>query len=279
MNEKLTQFLDDAFRPYGHFPARKDVEQELLANLTEKYNDLKADGKNDDEAYKLTIESFGDVTEIMEQVAHEKPKRAVDDKQSLRKTIVDSIMHPINGASTSRFRATSLIDTDLADTKLTGSDFSMSALMNANFDKSELGASKFKATALKGASFVGANLTGSLFDSSDLTEANLESANLADAEFRRCAFKGASFNNAILDNTTFKQSDLGEISFDNLTLRGTVFDASSLKKATFKGADLQDVSFHYSEVKHIIFDGATMDKVTYALLKGVKANLDNVTIK
>jgi hypothetical protein len=34
MNDKLKQFLDDAFTPYGNFPARKDVEQELLANLT-----------------------------------------------------------------------------------------------------------------------------------------------------------------------------------------------------------------------------------------------------
>lgn len=53
MNDELKQFLSDAFEPYGDFPARKDVEQELLANLTEKFNDLKADGKTDEEAYRL----------------------------------------------------------------------------------------------------------------------------------------------------------------------------------------------------------------------------------
>ena len=26
MENKLKQFLDDAFKPYGNFPARKDVE-------------------------------------------------------------------------------------------------------------------------------------------------------------------------------------------------------------------------------------------------------------
>jgi len=41
MENKLQEFLDEAFKPYGNFPSRKDVEQELLANLTEKYQDLK----------------------------------------------------------------------------------------------------------------------------------------------------------------------------------------------------------------------------------------------
>ena len=62
MNDKLKLFLDDAFKPYGAFPARRDVEQELLANLTERYNDHKVEGKSEDEAYSLTIESFGDVS-------------------------------------------------------------------------------------------------------------------------------------------------------------------------------------------------------------------------
>ena len=53
MNDKLKKFLDDAFKPYGNFPSRKDVEQELLVNLTEKYDDLKSEGKTDEEAYEL----------------------------------------------------------------------------------------------------------------------------------------------------------------------------------------------------------------------------------
>jgi len=52
-----------------------------------------------------------------------------------------------------------------------------------------------------------------------------------------------------------------------------------MKGTSFKNAILQDTTFHHSEVKHTIFDGATMDKVTYALLKGAKANLDNVTVQ
>jgi uncharacterized protein YjbI with pentapeptide repeats len=58
-----------------------------------------------------------------------------------------------------------------------------------------------------------------------------------------------------------------------------VFDGAGLKNTSFQGATLVNVSFHHSQVKHTIFDGATMDKTTYALLKGAKANLDNVTVE
>lgn len=278
MNDKLTQFLDSAFKPYGSFPARRDVEQELLANLLEKYDDLKTQGKTDDEAYQITTESFGDLAEIMEQVAHSQPPQPK--KRGLGRTLITAIKHPINGdPEGSRFRAANLADTDLSDTELQGSDFSMSALMNVNFDGASMQGSIFKAAALKGVSFVGTELTAVHFDSSDLTDANLSGANLATTRFRRCAFKGATLAGATLDGTEFNQSDLNEISFDDLTLNGTIFEWSSLKHATFSGAVLSDVSFLRTDVKHTNFDGATMDKITYALLKGAKAKLDNVTIK
>src|SRR5580692_4612462 len=70
MEDKLQKFLDQAFEPYGDFPARADVKQELLANLQEKFADLKKQGKSDDEAYQATIDSFGDIAEIMEHVPH-----------------------------------------------------------------------------------------------------------------------------------------------------------------------------------------------------------------
>ncbi len=279
MENKLKNFLNDVFEPYGNFPARKDVEQELLANLTEKYRDLKSQGKSDDEAYQLTVDSFGDVSEIMEHVNHDPQPHNEEEKQNLRQTIVDTFKGLVNPISDSRFVATSLMDVDLTDTKLSGSDFSMSAIMDSRFDNAELRDTKFKATALKGASFEGADLTGSHFDTSDVQDVSFKAAILTNAKFRRCALKGAIFTKAVLDNTEFKQSDLGEVVLEDLTLNGTIFDGSSFKKTTFKNSTLINVSFHHSEVKHAIFDGATMDKVTYAILKGMKANLDNVTVE
>lgn len=264
MNDRLKQFLDDAFKPYGTFPARRDVEQELLANLTEKYNDLIASGKTQAEAYSLTTESLGDVSEIMEHVGHDTESANEDEKDFAE--------------NDSRFRATSIMNADLADAKLSGANFSMSAIMGTNFEKSDLREAKFKAAALKGASFIGADLTGANFDSSDVQAVNFDDANLTDAKLNRCGLKGASFKNATLNNTEFKGADVSGISFDGQILRGTIFDSSSLKQTTFKNATMENVSFHHCNVKKVVFDGATMDKVTYALLKGMKANLDNVTI-
>jgi len=279
MEKKLQKFLDEAFAPYGEFPARKDVTQELLANLLEKFNDLKEQGKSDDEAYQTTVDSFGDVSEIMEQVPHSEAKPTHEDKAepSLYRTIVDGIKE-VTGSKVT-VKASALMEADLTDIDLAGKDFSMSALMDASFDRADLHDAKFRSAALSGASFVGANLKNVIFGSSDLQNANFDNADLTNAKFNASALKGVTFTGATLVNTEFSKSDLSSISFEDRVLEGVVFNSSSLKKTSFKKAVLRNVSFHHSAVKHTIFDGATMDKLTYALLKGAKATLKDITIQ
>ncbi len=277
MEKKLQNFLDEVFAPYGDFPARADVTQELLANLLEKYNDLKQQGKADDEAYQQTIDSFGDVSEIMEHVPHTEAGTMRGIVSDIRKTVTEGV-----GAATSNnsqtARASALMQADLTDTDLAGKDFSMSALMDASFDRSDLHGAVFKATALRSASFVGANLKDAVFSSADLHDADFNKANLTNTTFSSSALKGATFADATLADTKFTKSDLTGVSFDGFTLEGISFDSSSLKNASFKNAVLHNVSFHHAAVKHTIFDGASMDKLTYALLKGAKATLKDITI-
>jgi BTB/POZ domain-containing protein KCTD9 len=279
MEKKLQKFLDEAFTPYGDFPARADVTQELLANLLEKFNDLKKQGKSDGAAYQMTVDSFGDVSEIMEQVPHDAAKSAYDDKgeSSLYKTIVEGIKEAAGSKPTPK--ASVLTQADLTDTDLAGKDFSMSALVEASFDRADLRGAKFKAAALSAASFVEANLRNAVFSSSDLQNVNFNKADLTDAKLNASALKGATFVDTKLVNTEFSKSDLSGISFDGLILAGVIFNSSSLKKASFSGAVLRNVSFHHAAVKHAIFDGATMDKLTYALLKGAKATLKDVVVQ
>jgi uncharacterized protein YjbI with pentapeptide repeats len=262
MEKKLSQFLDEAFTPYGDFPARADVVQELLANLLEKFSDLKKQGKSETQAYQLTVDSFGDVSEIMEQVQHdaaEPARAAVGDKSTPKASV--------------------LTQADLTDTDLAGKDFSMSALMETSFDRSDLHDVQFKSAALSGATFAEANLKNAVFSSADLQNVNFNKADLTDAKFKSAALKGATFIDTTLINTEFSKSDLSGILFDGLVLEGVIFNSSSLKKASFKGAELRNVSFHHTAVKHAIFDGATMDKLTYALLKGAKATLNDVVVR
>ena len=92
MEEKLQHFLDNAFAPYGNFPGKTDIIKELLANLVEKYDDQKAQGKTDEEAFKATTESFGDITEIMGQLPHSQAvgTSAPEDKSNFKKTFKEA---------------------------------------------------------------------------------------------------------------------------------------------------------------------------------------------
>jgi uncharacterized protein YjbI with pentapeptide repeats len=77
---------------------------------------------------------------------------------------------------------------------------------------------------------------------------------------------------------------------DGQTFIGVKFDMASLNEASFKGATFKNVSFlaaitwytwskkHYRAIKTINFEGATMDKLTYATLKGLDADLSKVTV-
>src|SRR5687768_6556074 len=77
MEKKLQSHLDEAFKPYGNAAGVKEIKQELLANLQEKFADLKTDGMNDAEAFTTTIESIGDISEIMEQLPRDRTERKV----------------------------------------------------------------------------------------------------------------------------------------------------------------------------------------------------------
>jgi uncharacterized protein YjbI with pentapeptide repeats len=98
------------------------------------------------------------------------------------------------------------------------------------------------------------------------------------------------FENCIFSGVDFKTIDLRGVSFDGQTFIGVKFDMASLNEASFKGATFKNVSFlaaytwhtwskkYYRAIKTINFDGATMDKLTYATLKGLDADLSKVTV-
>ena len=94
----------------------------------------------------------------------------------------------------------------------------------------------------------------------------------------------------VLKGVDFKNIDLRGVRFDGQTFIGVKFDRASLNEVSFKGATFKNVSFlaavtwtswskkHYRAIKTISFDGATMDKLTYATLKGLEADLSKVTV-
>ncbi|MGC4378392.1 pentapeptide repeat-containing protein [Fictibacillus sp. Mic-4] len=203
MNEKLTNYLNGIFSPYEDLHGVKDLKEELFIDLNEKLSDLKAQGYDDEAAYRMTVSSLGDVSEIIESI-------------------------------TSKTRELQ---------QMIGMDFSKINLQNSDFKDVKVHDGKFNYSALKGSDFSGADLTNSTFKCSDLTNVKFDGANLTGAKIIKSSLKEASFKNCVFDRTDFSSSDLSGICFDNQTFIGTIFDYSGLKRTSFKNAVFKNVSF------------------------------------
>lgn len=236
MKQKLATYLDAAFAPYSDEPSVQEMKEELLSDLLEKFHELKAQGMSDEDAYAATVNSIGDVSEM------------------------------IAGHNKERVRPTRTIH--VSSKKLLGSDLSGSDVPDGRFTSS----------ALKGADLSSSDLSGSVFESTDLREATFDGSDLSNVEFKNAALAGASFKRCTLNNTIFNKSALPGASFDGQTLVGTVFKGAGLKDTSFKHAILRRVSFEKTNVKKAHFDGAVMDKLTYAVLQSLGADLKNVTV-
>ena len=110
-----------------------------------------------------------------------------------------------------------------------------------------------------------------------MTDVSLTRTDLRKTTFESCLFLGVDFT----------YSDLRGLRLDGQTFIGVKFDEAALKEASFQGATLKNVSFrsaytwskkYYRVIKSITFDGAMMDKLTYAALKGMEADVSKVTV-
>jgi uncharacterized protein YjbI with pentapeptide repeats len=238
MTQNLDKYLDGIFSQYEDAQAIRELKEELKTNLRERWNDLKAQGYDDDTAYKMTVDSIGDISEAIQSVAG-KTKEL---------------------------------------TKMVKRNFSMSELKDSDLAGVSVHDGKFDYSELQGSDFSRSDLTHSSFRCSDLKSVKFDGANLSEAKFTMSSLEGASFVGCTLNGTAFNTSDLKRARFEDMTLEGTNFEGSDLNETSFRNAILRNVSFRHAEVKKTNFDGATMDKLTYAVLKGSGAKLTNVTV-
>jgi len=205
------------------------------------------------------------------------------------------------------FNGSNLVDSDFAGVTAQKRKFNGSALRGSDFSGADLTGSSFKGSDVRDANFDGANLTDCVLSAMDLTGASFNKTILVRTEFSKLGLYNARFANAKLVDVKLTKSDLTKTIFENCVfegvdfnysdLRGVCFDGQTfisvkfhngaLNDATFNGATLKNVSFratyaitnkYYRAIKTIRFDGATMDKLTYASLKGLGADLSNVTV-
>lgn len=285
MNDQLTNYVNGVFAPYEGVKSAAELKADLLSDLQERFRELKAEGKDDETAFAMTIESIGDIEQTVQEVAnlsHALERQVITNLSAGNLTQSDFagvIAHQ------GKFHASALHGSDFTGADLTGSSFRSSDVSEANFARANLTDCDFTTDALTDVNFREAILVRTSFNKMMLTGAKFIDVKLTDVKFNYCDLRKTTFERCTFLGVDFHYSDLSGQRLDGLTFIGVRFDLSALKDVSFQGATLKNVSFRQTgiwslkrTIQSIRFDGAMMDKLTYAALKGLGVDVSKVTI-
>lgn len=290
MNEKLDQYLNGVFAPYEGVKSVAELKADLSSDLQERFRELKAEGKDDETAFAMTIDSIGDIEGTVQEMAN--LSRSLERQVLVNFNASNLPESDFAGVKVhkGKFEASMLRGSDFSGTDLTGSSFKSSDVRESNFDGANLTDCLLSTNDLKGASFHKTILVRTEFSMSDLAGAKFSDVKLVDGKLNMLDLRETTFENCVFEGVDFKYCDLRGMRLDGQTFIGVKFDKTALNDVSFRGATLKNVSLlaawtwtswskkYYKAIKTICFDGATMDKLTYASLKGMDADLSKVTV-
>jgi uncharacterized protein YjbI with pentapeptide repeats len=285
MNEQLTNYVNGVFAPYEGVKSVAELKADLLSDLQERFRELKAEGKDDETAFHMTIESIGDIEQTVQEVAnlsHALERQVLINfyGSNLPKSDFAGVI-----AHQGKFKGSALRGSDFSGADLTGSSFYGSDVREANFDRANLTDCNFSAVDLVGASFRESILVRTNFSSTGLDGAKFIGVKLTDVKFTTTDLRKTTFESCTFLGVDFHYSDLSGQRLDGQAFLGVKFDLPALKDVSFQGATLKQVSFRpvglwsmKRAIQSLHFDGAMMDKLTYAALKGLGADVSKVTV-
>jgi uncharacterized protein YjbI with pentapeptide repeats len=290
MNEKLDQYLNGVFAPYEGVKSVAELKADLLSDLQERFRELKAEGKDDETAFAMTIDSIGNIEETVQEMAN--LTRSLERQVHINFSASNLPKSDFAGVSVhqGKFEASALQSSNFAGADLTGSSFKASAMREANFDGTNLTDCSLHVSDLTGASFNKTILVRTEISTSEVARAKFTDIKLIDVKLHLLDLRESIFENCFFSGVDFKLCDLRGQHLDGQTFIGVKFDKTALNEVSFRGATLRNVSFlaaitwtswskkYYRAIKTICFDGATMDKLTYNALKGLEADLSKVTV-
>jgi uncharacterized protein YjbI with pentapeptide repeats len=285
MSDKLNQYVDGVFAPYEGTKSVAELKADLLADLQERFRELRAEGKDETEAFDMTVDSIGDIEETVREMSNL--------SRSLERQVV------------TRFDSSDLRGSDFAGVSARQGRFGTSALHGSDFSRADLTGSKFRASDLKETNFDGANLTDVVMTTAELRQSTFVGARLVRTDFSMSGLKGVRFADAALTDVLFRKtdvrqtiferctftgvdfsySDLRGLNFDGATFTGVKFDRAGLEGVSMRGAILRDCSFrswskkYYRALRTVNFEGARMDKLTFAALKSYGVEPAGVTVE
>jgi hypothetical protein len=91
MEQQIRAYVDELFAET--VPTKKSVElkEEMIQNLTEKYNDLIAEGKTPEAAYNIAIAGIGDISYLLKDLEKEASDPKVTASQRQRTAMLTAI--------------------------------------------------------------------------------------------------------------------------------------------------------------------------------------------
>jgi uncharacterized protein YjbI with pentapeptide repeats len=285
MNEKLTNYVNGVFAPYDGVKSATELKADLLSDLQERFRELKAEGKDDETALTMTIESIGDIEQTVQEVAN--LSRSLERQVAINLSGSHLPQSDFAGvtAHQGKFHGSMLRGSDFSGADLTGSSFSGSDVREANFTGANLTDCNFSALELANANFREAILVRTKFSSAGLDGAKFIGVALTDVKFITTDLRKTIFEGCTFLGVSFKYADLRGQRFNGQTFIGVQFDLPALRDVSFQGATLKNASFRVVGIwsqsralKSIHLDGAMMDKLTYFALKGIGADVSKVTV-
>lgn len=72
MREELRLYIENLFANAPQTSKVRELKDELLSNVTAKYDDLVAQGRSEEEAYKIAVGGIGDVDELIKGLENDK---------------------------------------------------------------------------------------------------------------------------------------------------------------------------------------------------------------
>lgn len=254
-NQIIKDQIERLFLNYPQSSEVLELKEQLLADLTEKYQELMLTSTSKEEAISKTMDGLGDIGEMMNAF-------------SIRKV----------GVSTKHYYCfRNLEHTDFSGAELPRRRFSLSNLDQINFKDSNLEGSKFNFANLDCANFSNAKLQGSSLRFSNLDRANFSHANLTDCKLSKSNLEHANFKGALLHNTNFNCSNLEMANFEDAELINVNFRFANISRTSFRGSMLRDIKLG-SWSRNSDFTNAKMDRDMYIKLQEKGVDLSLVTI-
>jgi uncharacterized protein YjbI with pentapeptide repeats len=287
MNEKINQYLNGIFAPYEGAKSVAELKADLLSDLQERFRELKAEGRDDETALAMTIDSIGDIEQTIQEISN--LSRSLERQVRINLNAIDLQKGDFAGvtAHNAKFSVSDMRGFDFSNADLTGSSFEVVDARDARFDGANLTDCSFSVTDLTRASFHKSILVRTTLSISG-QGAKFVDVKLIDVKLIKTDLRTTIFQDCVFNGVDFEYCDLRGFRFDGQIFVGVKFDKSTLNDVSFRGATLKNVSFtlpfsvtnkSYRAMQTVSFDGAMMDKLTYAGLQGLRViDLSKVTV-